>query len=163
MGVHTMINGGTRAGRLLLVAGVVAACTSATVSHPAASGAASQPAPAAGQTLTSTPASRANALAGGGTFALQVGGIAGVPTNAEAAALNVTVTSPTGFGYVTVWPCGKPQPLASNVNFAPGQTIANMSVAALGAGGRVCFYSPVATHLVVDAAGYFPSGSSYTP
>ena len=31
--------------------------------------------------------------------------------------MNVTVTNPSGPGFVTVWPCGQPCPLASNLNY----------------------------------------------
>ena len=57
-------------------------------------------------------------LAGGGARAagsvttVPVGGRAGVPTNAIAVAVNVTVTQATGPGYATVYPCGTPPPLS---------------------------------------------------
>jgi len=43
---------------------------------------------------------------------LQVSGVAGVPSEAIAVALNVTVTEPTAPGYVTVWPSGSAVPTA---------------------------------------------------
>jgi hypothetical protein len=45
------------------------------------------------------------------------GSVLGMPSNATAVALNVTVVTPSGSGYITVWPCGLPMPLASNLNF----------------------------------------------
>ena len=56
----------------------------------------------------------------GGTLQLQVAGGAGVPANASAVVMNVTVTNPAAAGFVTVWPCGQPQPLASNLNYVGG-------------------------------------------
>ena len=34
-----------------------------------------------------------------------------------------------------------------------------MAISRLGTGGKVCFFSMVATDLVVDVSGYFPAGS----
>src|SRR5437588_407437 len=60
----------------------------------------------------------AGPLAGGSTLALQVTGRGGVPsTGVAAVVLNVTVTSPTTIGYLTVFPAGTAVPLASNLNF----------------------------------------------
>ena len=50
-----------------------------------------------------------------------------IPANADAVDLNLTVTSPAGGGWLTVYPCGSPQPNSSNLNFAAGQTIPNQA------------------------------------
>jgi hypothetical protein len=88
-------------------------------------------------------------------------GVAGVPGDAAAVALNVTVTEPGGAGYFTVYPCGAPRPTASNLNFAAGQTIPNAVVAQVGAGGSVCVYTSTWAHLVVDVNGWFPPGAGF--
>ena len=72
-------------------------------------------------------------------------------------AINVTVTGALGGGFITVWPCGSPRPLSSNVNYAPGVTTANLVMPGVGTGGQVCFYSLAETHLVVDVTGFFPA------
>jgi predicted esterase len=90
-----------------------------------------------------------------------VAGRAGVPAGALAVSLNVTVTEAAGSGYATVYPCGSPTPNASNLNFVPGDTIANAAVVKLGDGGAVCVYVSQPTHLVVDVGGYFPAGASF--
>ncbi len=72
-----------------------------------------------------------------------------------AAALNIAVTQPQQAGYLTVFPCGQEMPLASNLNFAAGQTIANHVTAQLGAHGAVCVYTSSTTHLVVDVEGVY--------
>ncbi len=75
---------------------------------------------------------------------------------AGAVVLNVTTTNTTGPGYVTVWPAGKPQPTASNLNVErAGQTIANLATVGLGAGGTIAFFSTSTSDLVADIAGYF--------
>jgi hypothetical protein len=101
----------------------------------------------------------------GETLELQVGGRAAVPAGAAAVVLNMTVTSPSNAGFVTVWPCtspASPPPNASNLNFSAGQTIANLVIVPLGSQGRVCVRSSEAsTHLIADLNGYFPAGSPF--
>ena len=99
----------------------------------------------------------------GGVLQLQVGGNAGVPADASAVVMNVTVTNPAAAGFVTVWPCGQAQPLASNLNYVAGQNVPNLTITKLGDGGKVCMYSMVTTDLVADVSGFFPAGSGYTP
>ena len=66
-------------------------------------------------------------------------GVGGVPLDATAVVLNVTVDGPEGSGFVTVFPCGGLLPLASNVNFVAGQTVAERGdCRKVGAGGKVC-------------------------
>ena len=88
---------------------------------------------------------------------LRVAGVRTVPAGVGTVVLNVTVTEPAGAGFVTVFPCGVDQPLASNLNFAAGQTVPNAVVVKVGANGSVCLYSSQAAHLVVDVNGSFPA------
>ena len=92
-----------------------------------------------------------------------VAGRGGVPATATAAVLNVTAVSPDGAGYLTVFPCGAQQPLASNVNYVPGQTVPNAVVAKIGIGGKVCVYTQAATDLVIDVNAYVPEAGSPGP
>jgi hypothetical protein len=101
-------------------------------------------------------------VAQGGTVSLPVLGAGGVPTTGvSAVALNVTVTDTTAPGYVTVYPDGVSQPLASNLNFVAGQTVPNSVIAPVGADGNVDFYngSSNTVQLVADVSGYFPTGT----
>jgi hypothetical protein len=93
----------------------------------------------------------------GGELRVPVAGQKGVPADASAAALNVTVTQPGGSGYVTAYPCGTTAPKASNLNFVAGQTIPNAVLAGIGDTGAVCFKASTTTHLVVDVNGWFPA------
>ena len=92
---------------------------------------------------------------------LVVTGRAGVPANASAVVLNVTVTEPSGPGFVTVFPCGSPRPNASNVNYVAGTTVPNAVLAKVGAGGKVCIYTSGAIHLIVDVSGFFVGESVF--
>lgn len=94
-------------------------------------------------------------------LAVTVAGVAGVPTDALAVALNITVSGPLSPGYVTVYPCGQPVPNASNINFATSETIPNLVISKVGSAGQVCLLSSTPAELLVDVAGYFPGSSSY--
>jgi hypothetical protein len=98
----------------------------------------------------------------GSVLELQVAGRAGVPANASTVVLNVTATGVTGTGYVTVFPCGTPMPIASNLNFDAGYTTANAVITRVGANGRVCLYTGAASaYLIADIGGTF-DGAGYT-
>ena len=94
----------------------------------------------------------------GATVELQVAGRAGVPGDASAVVLNVTATDTTGWGFVTVWPCGEQRPNASSLNYTDvGQTTPNAVIARVGSDGKVCLAADVATtHLIADINGYLP-------
>jgi hypothetical protein len=92
---------------------------------------------------------------GGEVRKLQLGGTNGIPDEARAVLLNVTVTEAGGRGYVTVFPCGVARPLASNLNFVSGVDRANLVKVRMNAFGEVCFYSHVGTQIVVDLNGYY--------
>ena len=101
-----------------------------------------------------------NSLGAGQTATLPVAGIRGVPTDASAAVFNVTVTNATAASYLTVFPGGAGVPLASNLNFAAGQTVANLVTVPIGVNGAVSFFNRAGrTDVVVDLEGYFAAGS----
>ncbi|WP_347261606.1 reprolysin-like metallopeptidase [Rudaea sp.] len=93
-----------------------------------------------------------------------VAGAGGVPaTGAGAVVFNLTATQPTASGYVTAWPSGTALGNASNLNFSPGQTVANLAIVKIGSNGKVSlFNSNGNTHLIADVAGWFPTSSELT-
>jgi hypothetical protein len=95
-----------------------------------------------------------------GVLDLQVTGRGGVPpVGVSATILNVTVVDPLGLGYLTAWPSGDVQPLASNINFAYGQTAPNLVMAKLGTGGKLSFFNGGGiANLVADVAGWYGAG-----
>jgi glucose/arabinose dehydrogenase len=98
----------------------------------------------------------AGPVAGATTAEVQVTGRGGVPaTGVSAVIINATVTQPAGAGYLTVFPTGAARPLASDLNYAGGETRPNLVVVKLGADGRVSVFPQVDTHLVFDVAGWF--------
>jgi hypothetical protein len=99
-------------------------------------------------------------LGAGETRALAVRGTAGVSNTADAVLLNVTVTAGSADSFLTVFPGGTPAPLASNVNFGAGQTVANLVAVKLGTGGDVSFRNDAgAVDVIADVVGYFDSAS----
>jgi hypothetical protein len=86
---------------------------------------------------------------------IQVTARAGVPPSATAVVLNLTATAPTAPGFVTAWPAGEPRPLASTLNFGPGDNVANLVMVGLGPGGTLSLYQfGGSTHVVADVIGY---------
>jgi hypothetical protein len=92
---------------------------------------------------------------------IQITGRAGVPASATAAVLNLTVTQTVTGGYATVFPCGTPVPATSTINFEANATVANLAVSKISSDGKVCVFSQVDAHLIVDVSGYLPVGTSY--
>jgi len=105
------------------------------------------------------------ALVGQETYRLPVVGRGTIPaTGVGSVVLNVTVTAPTASNYLTVFPVGATQPNASNLNFAAGQTIANMVISKVGVDGKIAIFNNAgSTQVVVDVVGWFPLVSDYTP
>ena len=100
------------------------------------------------------------AVAQGTSIELQVSGRGGVAADADSVVMNVTVTEPTGNGFITAWPTGTGMPTSSNLNFVADQTVPNLVVSKLGTGGKVSlFNSSGSTHLIADVLGYFRAGS----
>ncbi len=80
-----------------------------------------------------------------------------------AAVFNVTVTEPTASGYITVFPAPPPPPVASNLNYVPGQTVPNLVIAGVGTGGATDFYNYAGcSHLVIDVFAAF-TNATVTP
>lgn len=103
-------------------------------------------------------------LAPGEEIALDVtGGVSDIPLDAVAVTLNVTGTEPDAPGYLTVWPCDSPRPVASNVNLAAGETAPNLVIAKMASDGTVCIFSQAGAHVIVDLQGWFPWSTSYQP
>jgi hypothetical protein len=106
-------------------------------------------------------------LAPGEVRTLQVEGAGTLPAGPiGAVALNVTAVEPTGEGgFLTIWPTGRPMPVASSLNFVPGDVIANAVITGLGDGGTISIYNfSGETEVLVDVTGWFSSGfTAVTP
>jgi len=99
----------------------------------------------------------------GQTISVKIAGTPGVPsTGVGAVVLNVTVTrTVVAPSSLTVYPTGSTRPLTSNLNFVPGQTVANGVVVKLGTGGYVDFYDAAGhTDIVADVSGWITDGTT---
>ena len=95
------------------------------------------------------------AVVAGAPVAVSISGQSGVPAGAKGVVLNVTSTEASNFSYLALWPAGEAEPIASNLNFRPGQTIANLVIAKLSPDGRVMVLNASgATHVLADVVGY---------
>ncbi len=86
-----------------------------------------------------------------------------VSADAKSVVISVTATDSAAAGWVTVFPCGEPVPNASNVNFVPGLTRANLVTAKIGTNGSVCLFVQASTEVLVDLAGFVPPTSTFIP
>ncbi len=73
----------------------------------------------------------------------------------RAVVLNVTVTNPSTFSYLTVFPDGS-APLSSDLNFVPGQTVPNMVVVKVASDGSIKLFNAAGSvDGVVDLVGWY--------
>ena len=76
---------------------------------------------------------------------------------------NLTVVSPPNTGFLTVYP-GPVQPATSNLNFAPGKTVANAALLALELpDGTVIATISKPGHVIIDINGYFIPDGYFLP
>jgi hypothetical protein len=88
--------------------------------------------------------------------------------------LNATVTNGTAQSYLTLYPDGTCTgtgltPLASDLNFVAGQTVPNLTVAALANGCFDVFNAAGSVDVILDEDGYYgvavstPPATQFTP
>jgi len=82
-------------------------------------------------------------------------GSCGVPGNATAVALNVTLIPNRAFGYLSIWPAGQPQPTVSTMNSLDGRVKANTAIVGMGTGNAVSVFVTDPAHIALDVNGYF--------
>jgi hypothetical protein len=107
---------------------------------------------------TRSSATGGPALAAHETRAFSVIGACNIPASAKAISANVTTTSGTVAGYLSVYPSGLPTPVSSTVNYRAGQTRANSVVLLIGNGGNLtvlCGQASGSSHVILDVNGYY--------
>jgi hypothetical protein len=108
---------------------------------------------------TSGPEAGAPPLGAGETRVVATAAKCGVPASARSLSVNLTVTGPSGEGFLTLYPADATSlPLASSINFRAGETRANNAVILLagdGTGVKVFNGSLGAAHLIIDVNGWF--------
>ena len=101
----------------------------------------------------------------GGTFQsfpISGAGTCGPLASAAAYSMNVSVVPNGPLGYLTVWPAGQPQPLASTLNSLDGRIKANAAIIPAGANGQISVFATNTTNVIVDVNGYFAPVSGST-
>jgi hypothetical protein len=82
-----------------------------------------------------------------------------IPSTSKVLVGNATVVNDvpsSGAGYSTLYPNdGFVRPVVSNLNYAPGQVVANSFMVGLGDNGGFGVYTSSTTNFVVDVSGYF--------
>jgi hypothetical protein len=98
----------------------------------------------------------------GQVLSVQVTGQGGVPASGVAAVVvNVTITSPTATGFVSVYPTGVASPLSSTMNFQAGQTEAHLAEVAVGQNGQIAIYNATGwTQVIVDVEGWYDTSAA---
>jgi len=96
-----------------------------------------------------------------GTFASQGGAASncGIIPNPGAVALNISIISGGGVGFVTAWPYNTNRPLAATLNFfAAGEIAANGALVPIcqpGCASDFSIYTSGGLDLIIDIVGYF--------
>ena len=85
-----------------------------------------------------------------------------VPSTAQAYSLNVAVVPVGPLGYLTLWPTGQTQPLASTLNSLDGRIKSNAAIVPAGTAGSISVFASNATDVILDINGYFVPASVTT-
>ncbi len=135
------------------------------------------PVPAALQFVTLTPCRVVDTRTADGTFGGppiqgqsarafplgQSGNPCGIPANAVAYSLNVTVVPMGRLSYLTIWPTGEGQPTVSTMNSPDGRVKANAAIVPAGnSGGSISVFVSNTTNVLLDIDGYFLPTSGQT-
>jgi hypothetical protein len=78
----------------------------------------------------------------------------GIPANAQAHVVSVTVVPPAPLGYLTLWPQGQTRPLVSTLNALDGAITSNLAIVPT-TNGSISAFPSNPTHLIMDISGYF--------
>ena len=84
-----------------------------------------------------------------------LGSPCGVPSQAQAYALNATVVPVGSLGYLSLWADGQPQPTVSTLNASDGAITSNMAFVPAGTQGEIDAFAYGTTNLILDISGFF--------
>ena len=91
----------------------------------------------------------------GKSVTVKIAGLDGIPADATAVALNLTVADATGSGYLTA-AAGGNSTSTSNVNYTAGQVVANSAIVPLKNGSITIYNKGTgSTDVIADVSGYF--------
>ncbi len=91
----------------------------------------------------------------GKNVTVKIAGLHGIPADATAVAMNLTVADATGNGYLSAAPGGS-STSTSNVNYTAGQVVANSAIVPLKNGSITIYNKGTgSTDVIADVSGYF--------
>ena len=88
-------------------------------------------------------------------FDIDSGPCGPIPSGVEAYSMNFGAILADGNGFITIWPAGAAQPLASSMNTIAGAVISNAAIVPSGSGGSISIFPNTGVHLYGDINGYF--------
>ncbi len=77
------------------------------------------------------------------------------PAVTKAVLVNFAFVAPSTPGFLTAWAGRTARPIASNINAAAGEVVADSAVVPVDANGGILVYSFSNAHVVIDVLGYF--------
>jgi hypothetical protein len=109
------------------------------------------------------PLSAGGAGGAGATRVFTAGGLCGIPAEATALSVNVTVVNPQAAGFLTLYPAGTARPTTASLNFTAGQVRTNNAIVPLASPspgmppGLAVYYGGATgtADVVLDVNGYF--------
>jgi hypothetical protein len=92
---------------------------------------------------------------------IKVTGVGGVPGSlVSAVVINTTAVAPSAGSFLTIYPSDVTSPVASNLNFGPGQIIPNLVFVKVGSDGNVVLYNDQGTvDVIFDVVGWYTSAT----
>lgn len=97
-----------------------------------------------------------------GELTVPIAGRGNVPADAVAVTMYLSAVTPEGNGFVTVWDCDGPNPLASSLNHVDAVNRGNEIITDIGPDGDICLFTTSNTHITIDVVGFIPDGTNYT-
>ncbi|MCB1001278.1 MAG: fibronectin type III domain-containing protein [Acidimicrobiales bacterium] len=83
-----------------------------------------------------------------------------LPSDVTGISFNLTVAEPARSGYLTAHVCGSAIPSAASLNYAAGETTANLVESSIRAGQDLCVFTMSEAHVVVDVTGFHSESST---
>jgi hypothetical protein len=103
-------------------------------------------------------------LTHGKTESWTVGGANGIPGNATAIVMNLTVVNVTTSTYLTLYPVGAAKPGTSNINPPAGKDTTNVVVVQLGTGEAIDIFNDLGNaDIILDYFGYYAASPAGGP
>ena len=94
-----------------------------------------------------------------GTYPAGFTACTGIPSNAVAYSLNITVFGSTAagssYGFITAYATGTTRPVTSTMNFLLGSQTSNAAAVPVGTAGAIDIYTTTNTHFTLDINGYY--------